>query len=164
MIFSAWEEEDLAAAQHAAWLAHAQRKPMATLQIYNRVTQQVIAHTAPVLRVTYNGIIASHTDVSTQLGGGWKDLGPALRDGARISLMLHLPDTQTARNLRGNLLGAMIDQSLEKFTLLPGTPNRLGAGLLTFWAFVFVARNLGLSDAPTAIVDLELSGELLTAE
>ena len=161
MTFTNWDEEDLAAAQYAAWLAHAQRKPMANLQMYNRSTQQVLAHTCPVLRVGYAGIMAEHADASTQLGSGWKQLGSALRDGTRMSLTLHLPDTQAARLFRGNLLGAMVDQSLEKFNLLPGTPNRLGANALTFWAFVFVARNLGLSSAPTAILDLEISGEII---
>ena len=156
-----YETENLEAAQQAAWLAHATRKPLGTLSMYNRGTQQFVTHNASILRVQTQGIRLAAADATTQVSGGWRELTPTLRDGARLSITLHLPDTLPARLYRGNLLGAMLDQTLERFVLTPSAINRLGAASITFWAFAFVARNLGLSDAPTAIADLEISGEVV---
>ena len=159
-----YETENLEATQQAAWLAHATRKPLGTLSMYNRGTQQFVTHSASIIRMQTQGIRMAAADATTQVSGGWRELAPTLRDGTRLSLTLHLPDTLPARLFRGNLLGAMVDQTLERFVITPAAINRLGATSITFWAFAFVARNLGLSDTPTAIADLEISGEVVVGE
>jgi hypothetical protein len=61
-------------------------------------------------------------------------------------------------------MGAMVDQTIERFRLEVANSGRLGFTALQFDAFVFVGRNLGLSTVPSTKVDLEITGEVLYLE
>ncbi len=154
---------EIAQQQHARQLGYlgiGARMPAGQLNMYNRGTQQTLTHSAQILSVRYSGLRATLADQTTQLDNNWRSLASGLRDGGKLTLTLHLPDGQPATLFRKALLEAMIDQTLERFRLVPADAARMGASGLDFWAFAYVAGDLGLSARPTTVADLVISGEV----
>lgn len=128
------------------------------LQMYNRILHSEVTHTCKVLRFEYAGLNQRPADVTNALSGGWREVDSILKDGGKLSCKVYIPDTPTGKTLRGVLVAAMLDQSVERFNIV----FRDGGGF-TFSGFVFVARDIRLS-ATVTIVDIEVTGELSVFE
>jgi len=124
------------------------------LQMYNRILHTNVTHTCKVLRFEYAGLNQRAADVTNALSGGWREVGAILKDGGKLSCKVYIPDTPEGKTMRGVLMAAMLDQSLEKFNIA----FRDASGF-SLSGFVYVARDIKLS-AEITRVDIEVSGEV----
>jgi hypothetical protein len=162
-----FQEQELAALRESLQRGYrtAARSLMAGwLKMYNRGTHQNVSHTCPLLGLQYNGLQNQTQDATDQLSGGWKQLSASLRDGGRMTCSVYIEIDESGKLYRRSLMGAMVDQTIERFRLEVANPGQLGFTALQFDAFVFVGRNLGLSTVPSTKVDLEITGEVLYLE
>lgn len=154
MNFSQYESEGIFSAVESAAEAVSSALTGCELQMYNRILHTSVTHTCKVLRFEYAGLNQRPADVTSALSGGWREVNSILKDGGKLSCKVYIPDTATGRTMRGVLMAAMLDQSLEKFNII----FRDGGGF-SVSGFVFVARDIRLSAAVTR-VDIEVTGEV----
>lgn len=134
------------------------------LKMYNRGTHQSLVHSCPLLNISYAGVGGDLADRTDQLSAGWRQIGRSLRDGGKMTCSVYIEIDESGKLYRRSLMGAMVDQTIERFRLEVANPQQVGFTALELTAFVFVGRNLSLSFKPATIVDLEITGEVLYLE
>lgn len=143
-----------------AYRSAANRLTSGTLVMYNRGTHQNIAHRCPILNASYDGVRSKTIDTTNHTSGGWHQIGSILRDGGKLTCSVFIELDDSGKLYRRSLFGAMVDQTIERFTIEIANPSECGYSAFTLNAFVFVASNLCLGNSPATKVDLEISGEL----
>lgn len=154
MNFSQYECDGIFSAVESAAESVSSALTGCELQMYNRILHSSVTHTCKVLRFEYAGLHQRPADVTNALSGGWREVDTILKDGGKLSCKVYIPDTPAGKTMRGVLMAAMLDQSVEKFNIV----FRDGGGF-SLSGFVFVARDIRLSTAVTK-VDIEVTGEV----